>query len=728
MIALRGTLERKKKQSAEGGQNKNNVQQQSPSFSSSSLSKPNEPENEEEWIWQGYWAFGLKLPSDKRKWQKFMYKWEQPIPPENVLVVSLNYADDDDNDANDNENNENNIQETQGVDKRNHDQPPPVETITKDGEENKSRKESEEKSATVDAKKNESQVESATSKESTKSDADATTNPMEIGTANEFPVVGTATATTQSMDLETKQATKQDTKPSTSRPTPMEIDGTVATTTAPSNNDATTTASSGDKTAAESDAKPTVKPAATSKPQPPKPPKITFATKLSDDDPPYTDASTKHPDKCPPGGRWRGYFENSSKPPKPKKNNPPVPPQIQQIVEEFKIYLNATPPPDAQPCFPTEESPKKKTGGGGGASSNSSNNNSSGSVTNNKNTLQKGQFHARGTGQNQFGTFELMGSFDPVTRILECQRMYVTNLEKPKATTTTTPQRRRSSAAQGLAEGAALAGTAAKSGTSDGGRYFTRKRPISWKKRSPFGGNDSDDDNDDNNTSTPARRKGNVPGGSGLVGVAVGGKRVRLTEPSTAGQVTAAVSPKPGIPGGGGAPRTGLSITIPPVASKKPAPSPRGTPRNKKGTSPKESKQSSFLPPPSSNMYMKLPAVGDPKQAHWRAAHYLYYQKNDPTQEEGASTDRTGGTPAAGNAYKYVVYEGEMLKAQREGRGVCLYNNQMIYEGKQKAILAMDVDLALRSNMCCCNLNNMPFVLAGQVNGKGTRSMDEARS
>jgi len=69
-----------------------------------------------------------------------------------------------------------------------------------------------------------------------------------------------------------------------------------------------------------------------------------------------------------------------------------------------------------------------------------------------------------------------------------------------------------------------------------------------------------------------------------------------------------------------------------------------------------------------------------------------------------------------------------MLKAQREGRGVCLYNNQMIYEGKQKAILAMDVDLALRSNMCCCNLNNMPFVLAGQVNGKGTRSMDEARS
>ena len=70
--------------------------------------------------------------------------------------------------------------------------------------------------------------------------------------------------------------------------------------------------------------------------------------------------------------------------------------------------------------------------------------------------------------------------------------------------------------------------------------------------------------------------------------------------------------------------------------------------------------------------------------AVWRAAHYLYYQKNDPTQEEGGPGGGTSGgsSNAAGNAYKYVVYEGEMVKSQREGRGVCLYSNQMLYEGK----------------------------------------------
>jgi len=38
---------------------------------------------------------------------------------------------------------------------------------------------------------------------------------------------------------------------------------------------------------------------------------VTFATTLPGD-PPFTDASTKHPEKCPPGGAWKGYFETAT--------------------------------------------------------------------------------------------------------------------------------------------------------------------------------------------------------------------------------------------------------------------------------------------------------------------------------------------------------------------------------------------------------------------------------
>ena len=38
---------------------------------------------------------------------------------------------------------------------------------------------------------------------------------------------------------------------------------------------------------------------------------VTFAT-TSPDEPPFTDAATKHPEKCPLGGAWKGYFETAS--------------------------------------------------------------------------------------------------------------------------------------------------------------------------------------------------------------------------------------------------------------------------------------------------------------------------------------------------------------------------------------------------------------------------------
>lgn len=39
--------------------------------------------------------------------------------------------------------------------------------------------------------------------------------------------------------------------------------------------------------------------------------KVTFATTEADE-PPFTDASIKNPEKCPPGGAWNGYFETAA--------------------------------------------------------------------------------------------------------------------------------------------------------------------------------------------------------------------------------------------------------------------------------------------------------------------------------------------------------------------------------------------------------------------------------
>mmetsp|Transcript_9988 Transcript_9988/g.17867 ORF Transcript_9988/g.17867 Transcript_9988/m.17867 type:complete len:414 (+) Transcript_9988:2-1243(+) len=91
---------------------------------------------------------------------------------------------------------------------------------------------------------------------------------------------------------------------------------------------------------------------------------------------------------------------------------------------------------------------------------------------------------------------------------------------------------------------------------------------------------------------------------------------------------------------------------------------------------------------PNSSPYIRLPAVGDPKKARWRAAHFLYYQRPDPEQQE-QSTDATGGNSNNNTAKvperpRYVIYEGEEVNGYREGRGICLYNNGLLYEGEWK--------------------------------------------
>lgn len=63
-----------------------------------------------------------------------------------------------------------------------------------------------------------------------------------------------------------------------------------------------------------------------------------------------------------------------------------------------------------------------------------------------------------------------------------------------------------------------------------------------------------------------------------------------------------------------------------------------------------------------------LPNVPDPYMARWRSAHFLYYYTSPETNDPS----------------KYVVYEGDMVHGMRDGRGVCLYNNGLLYEGEWK--------------------------------------------
>lgn len=71
-----------------------------------------------------------------------------------------------------------------------------------------------------------------------------------------------------------------------------------------------------------------------------------------------------------------------------------------------------------------------------------------------------------------------------------------------------------------------------------------------------------------------------------------------------------------------------------------------------------------------------LPSDGDPLLARWRAAHYLYYQREEADPDDGEANTST--------KIKSVVYEGEMVDGYRGGMGICLYNNDTMYEGQWK--------------------------------------------
>jgi hypothetical protein len=416
-----------------------------------------------------------------------------------------------------------------------------------------------------------------------------------------------------------------------------------------------------------------------------KPLGITFATMLPDE-PSYTEAATLLLSQgCPKDGAWTGYFENIIR--GRKAHN--------RVAEEFSLFLNATPPKDARTIFLEED---EDVAGGvsppadGSGESKDDKAQEQAKIERTKQAaaalLPTGKIHVRGVGTNQFGIFELLGSFDPDTKVLELQRMYVSTADPNPAPKSSSPVRKtpnKSSAAK----------SAGGTGSTNKSRpYSTRKRQLSWQRRSTL----SDDEDE-------------------IVGIRrhSGASKKRPRSGSTTSGVSAADSsksssssmPPPGqimlqsssIPSGGTRPPSlivpGGVVSSSSTSASKKRPSPTATaaagtssPKKRGGSAQAKSAAAAAAAATSPSTVVKVPSVGAATEARWRAAHFLYYQRNDQSFDDTGASGTSAGNSNSGAAAatSFVVYEGELLlgKCMREGRGVCLYNNGTLYEGDWK--------------------------------------------
>jgi len=385
----------------------------------------------------------------------------------------------------------------------------------------------------------------------------------------------------------------------------------------------------------------------------------------------FTDASTKYPDQCPTGGRWKGSFDTAAQPVNARKSiqlNPPTIP----ISESFSLFLNATPPAHARTQFLDEEDDSI--------------------ISNAASQLSPGHIHARGMGENQYGIFELVGSLHLESGVLQLQRLYVQIPEPAGSRGRRSPRGRRRSVRLPMEGG-------------DSQARGTRKRSLSWKRRSMMEGGEED----------PAAGKGKrqrkrasstgssttMEGGSLLSGYdappgslgdapdIVYGASEPDWQMLDAGVQSMPQQPQPQDPNQQQIPQTTatyqkkwplLPLSIPGKSEgvKRSSSSTTGSKKRAGAAAPALGRGSSAGP------VLKLPPAGDPAKARWRAAHFLYYHRPSANDETTAAAGG-GAAPGGGgstNVTKSVVYEGELFNGKRHGRGVCLYDNDMIYEGE----------------------------------------------
>jgi len=307
--------------------------------------------------------------------------------------------------------------------------------------------------------------------------------------------------------------------------------------------------------------------------------------------------------------------------------------------------------------------------------------NSSGDAAVNTGALPLGYIHVRGAGTNQFGTFEIIGGYNVKTGVLSCQRIYVTTTDgdaKAKADTDKNKEKVKGSVPTPMRKS-----------------YFTRKRPVSFKRP----GYDNDNDNDKGTDEGKKRMGGgsakkrprvappeptpvkddNVP----AIVTTIASASILPTAAAAAASAAAAISPPVPLPP--------ITIQSPPVKVPAPVaavakpptrrPSPNKGSSRKTKSSPQSGGRSGQL---ANAFHIPIPKVGNAQEARWRSSHYLYYLRHaDETSNSPSNSSNNPVTPAKTS---YVVYEGEMNGGHsiRDGKGVCLYNNNMIYEGEWK--------------------------------------------
>jgi len=400
---------------------------------------------------------------------------------------------------------------------------------------------------------------------------------------------------------------------------------------------------------------------------------ITFASVSEGET--FTDAGlTTHRKICPIGGCWKGYFENVSK----RKDR-----LSSRVQETFFLFFNSTPPADARMGFLD------------GDENHSNSKDDSG-------VLPSGYIHVRGSGTNQFGTFEILGGYNAETGILSCQRIYISttdgDAEGGEKNTTAIDDKEKAKHAGGTKK------TVRKS-------YFTRKRPIASARTTKYG---AYDDIYDTGTGRSASGRKLSEAGTGIGRSNSGRKRQRaISEVSQMASLSASDAdgksqlsdiamntPLSSL-------QSNLSVTPPPSSLKVKAPAPdthvqinsnstgpstsilkRPSPsksashtHRKPRSSPVPTTRSSPSSTSSSNQ-ISIPKAGNVLDARWRAAHFMYFQRQvENIDSSSPSYPNSSNNPTTTN---YLVYEGEMHygKNLREGRGVCLYNNGTIYEGE----------------------------------------------
>eukprot|EP00547_Thalassionema_nitzschioides_P004547 CAMPEP_0194205718 /NCGR_PEP_ID=MMETSP0156-20130528/4933_1 /TAXON_ID=33649 /ORGANISM="Thalassionema nitzschioides, Strain L26-B" /LENGTH=775 /DNA_ID=CAMNT_0038932075 /DNA_START=51 /DNA_END=2378 /DNA_ORIENTATION=- len=332
---------------------------------------------------------------------------------------------------------------------------------------------------------------------------------------------------------------------------------------------------------------------------------ITFGD-VAPGDPTYTEASSEFPDDCPKDGNWKGYFENIVR--GRKAHN--------QVPERFSLFFNATPAKNASVVFaPDGKSPS---------------------------SLTKGHIHARGVGTNQFGIFELLGSFDRSTKVLELQRMYIVSGE-PEPPIKTPPKKKSSTKS-----------TPTTASTSKRTSYSTRKRQLSWQRRSSL----SDDEDEIVGLSSQSLRR--PPQNTN--------KNSNSTHNQKRPRLSSSASDK--LPRSSSSTHNNKGKTT-------------STSNNKNiPTSIVGPKKRSAAGLRMTTTDIELPLVGKMEDARWRAAHFLYYQVHENLSDDETTSTTTNNkdepTPT------FVVYEGEFCQGKllRDGRGVCLYqSNGTLYEG-----------------------------------------------